>query len=965
MTIPQWAPGTEYPPDSLVQRRGSAGSTTATSISNPGFESGVSGWYNDITQYPLGGSAGSGILPPSVAILEDASAAFAGSWYARSKGTLATTPGDVLLFNDAIRPTVSAQVITLTGQVKVSHNGPVSEDDVIQGRVALRMWNSAQDTILRTVYSDPVVKGSTSAWKQASVSVTIREGEAYVQPVLLAKHQSASYEGTVSFDAVAWDYVLSSDAGVGTLIFKAVQSGLGVSGTVEPLWPTTAGLTVVDNTVTWEAVDATRVVWEAEPIMLTGATEPTWPTTDGATVLDGTVVWTAVSRRIQDERCPHSRQVASAASKIYAGDGDVVRFCATANPLDWSSNDDAGYLPTGLSQGGSNDVAVLNIYRGNLVVMNANSFQMWQVDPDPQLNQLMDRMEGVGSTWQGAAQPVGNDLFFLSQRGVRTVGIAAASTNLQANDVGKPIDPLIQQAVAQAEGDAISAYFPGSGQYWLAFSGATVDLTVIDNPLTEDGNPPDGYVGVSYTYRFQAAGGFLPYTWAITAGGVPAGTSFDTTLGEVDGVPTTATAYPITVQVTDDRGQTASGSYTITIRDDWTITGDAPNGAPGSAYSYTGYDATGGADPKTWDIEVGALPPRVTMDSATGDLSGTLDAGTYSFRVRATDANGEVRTLDDTITAAAAFIAGATTQGYVISPDGADWSGSLQTITSFGSNYTALVAGPGALLFHGNSSATPALTTDDGATWTLGSGLAGNMSHGRDTYFNGYWYIPDSFNADLLRSADGITFSVVNASFSSYAMKGRAGTSLLVAMPGASGGDPKYSTDNGVTFTTGGAMPWGTASIANYGLDDDGTTFIMGTGVNDAGLGYIVPRMAKSTSGTGVWSEITGVFPSYGSADYILAILYVPGIDTWCAITNVGRVAYSRNGGVTWTLCATELSGTVQSAAHNGTRIVVALSGGKVAYSDNGGETWTEVTVTAFGGSNINAIGAPLPEDTP
>ncbi|WP_206021105.1 hypothetical protein, partial [Pseudomonas viridiflava] len=128
-----------------------------------------------------------------------------------------------------------------------------------------------------------------------------------------------------------------------------------------------------------------------------------------------------------------------------------VKYSATANPLDWSTADDAGYLPTGLQQANSNDMAVLAQYRANLVALNASSFQNWQVDPDPASMALLDQMDGVGSQWQKAAVPVANDLVYLSQLGVRTIGIANAAENLSAGDIGAPVDVLIQQAMLYAD----------------------------------------------------------------------------------------------------------------------------------------------------------------------------------------------------------------------------------------------------------------------------------------------------------------------------------------------------------------------------------------------------------------------------------------------------------------------------------------------------------------------------------
>jgi subtilisin family serine protease len=63
------------------------------------------------------------------------------------------------------------------------------------------------------------------------------------------------------------------------------------------------------------------------------------------------------------------------------------------------------------------------------------------------------------------------------------------------------------------------------------------------------------------------------------------------------------------------------------------------NGAVSAAYSQT-FTASGGTAPYTWAKTVGTLPPGLTLSSG-GVLSGTpTTAGTYSFSVQATAANG-------------------------------------------------------------------------------------------------------------------------------------------------------------------------------------------------------------------------------------------------------------------------------------------------------------------------------------
>lgn len=251
--------------------------------------------------------------------------------------------------------------------------------------------------------------------------------------------------------------------------YKATQAAAAYTAGTEPAWPTTVGATVVDGGVTWTAEAKATITWTASPLLESGVSEPVWPMTAGGTVNDGSVQWVASPRYVQDNRCPNTYPVLIAASKVYAPGvkGDIVRYSATVAPLDWSTKQDAGYLPTGLQAYGSNPVMALGFYRGKVAPFNAEGMQVWDVDEDPANMALVDALP-IGCLWPHAATPVSNDLLFLSLEGVRSVGIAAGTQNLKANDVGVPVDPIVKELVSTGA-KPMSLYYPSAGQYWLLF----------------------------------------------------------------------------------------------------------------------------------------------------------------------------------------------------------------------------------------------------------------------------------------------------------------------------------------------------------------------------------------------------------------------------------------------------------------------------------------------------------------
>ncbi|MGH9655787.1 MAG: protease pro-enzyme activation domain-containing protein, partial [Bryobacteraceae bacterium] len=161
--------------------------------------------------------------------------------------------------------------------------------------------------------------------------------------------------------------------------------------------------------------------------------------------------------------------------------------------------------------------------------------------------------------------------------------------------------------------------------------------------------PPNTTQGAGFYGKCTVSGGTGAITFSISAGALPAGLILDPATGVISGTATAIGTNSFTVMATDSGSPPQSAIQTVTNFQvlplhlsiscaivDPMIIGDVHNG---------GCTTIGGTPPMAFSVSAGALPPGITLNPATGALTGSAThAGRYIFTIQATDSGSPVQT---------------------------------------------------------------------------------------------------------------------------------------------------------------------------------------------------------------------------------------------------------------------------------------------------------------------------------
>jgi hypothetical protein len=508
---------------------------------------------------------------------------------------------------------------------------------------------------------------------------------------------------------------------------------------------------------------------------------------------------------------------------------------------------------------------------------------------------------------------------------------------------------------------------------------AQMSLTIVASGLQiTTTSLPTATKGAPYSQTLSATGGIPPYTWSIAAGSLPSGWTLAPTTGLISGIANdTVNNSQVVVRVTDSAATPGSVTWTYIINvvaNPLAITtASLPNGQTGVPYSAT-LTASNAVGALTWQISSGTLPAGLTLNTATGEISGTPQGvvNATPLTVRVSDSGTlQTTTANLTLTITGPSIS-VTTTSLPNATAGVPYSQALQAAGGTGAltwkltggalpagitlgtdgtiSGTTAVAGPATFSVSVTDSSSPAQTAQ--ATLTLTVTVAA-LTITTTSLPNAMVGVPYSAALTATGGTPPYSWSIVS---------GRLPGGFTFDATGVIGGAPQFTDPANITFRVTDSSSPAKTTNASFNLDILPVSFaILTNSLPDGQAGAPYSMQIQSAGGVAPysWSVTAGSLPAGVSLNPSTGLLSGTPTATGSSSMTI-RVSDSSlpklvaTAGLTMTISGKTMTITTPALANGA--VGVAYSQQLTATGGTGGLTWQVTTGTLPAGLTLNAL---------
>lgn len=160
-------------------------------------------------------------------------------------------------------------------------------------------------------------------------------------------------------------------------------------------------------------------------------------------------------------------------SRVHSVSGPNEHFSGIQQPTRWTTDViGAGFIDMSTQAGGAEDLVALAKYQQWVAVFAESAIQIWFFDSDPTQNKQIQVLANTGTASARSVTQFGdNDLFYLSESGLRSLRARDASNSAATSDIGVPVDTLITEKLRALSADeraqVIGLIEPRDGRFWL------------------------------------------------------------------------------------------------------------------------------------------------------------------------------------------------------------------------------------------------------------------------------------------------------------------------------------------------------------------------------------------------------------------------------------------------------------------------------------------------------------------